>query len=130
MVTYQENLKNAKSRWATVQEKRHHPYFAEGRLTYPKSPNGTMWPAQIQAQLVVLLLKLCFADTGFLPLHQGIRGSFFSFTLFLHTFTFMLQFIALLVMGVIRVGCTCSSALLNFFIILLDTNSALWLGCR
>lgn len=77
-------------------------------------------------QFFILLLKLCFADTGFLPLHQGIRGDGFSFTLFLKTF----PFIDLLAMGVIRVGCTCSSVLLIFFIILLDTNSALWLGWR
>lgn len=54
----------------------------KGDWLYPKSPKGTEWPAQLQAQLFVLHLKLCFADTGFLPLRQGIRGAFLSFTLF------------------------------------------------
>lgn len=91
-----------------------------------------MWPAQLQAQLLLPLLTVCYANTGFLPLHRGIRDAFFSFVLlffFLHTFTFMLRFIDLLAMGVISAGYTFSSTLF-VFIILLDTTNALWLGSR
>lgn len=98
---------------------------------HPKSPKGTVWPAQLQAQLLLLLLMVCSANTGFLPLHRGIRDAFFSFVLlfFLHTFTFMLRFIDLLAIGVISAGYTFSSTLF-VFIILLDTTNALWLGSR
>ena len=84
-----------------------------------------MWPAQLQAQIFLLPLKICFADAGFLPLCQGIRGSVSFCVFYTFSHTFVLRFIDFLVIGV---GCTCFSALLIFFIILLDANSALWLG--
>lgn len=111
-----------------VQERRHHLYFAEGRLTLSKVTQGWSVARTVSGSTFCTAFEALFCWCRISPSPSGNKECFLQLYTFGGIFTFMLRFIDLLVMGVIRVGCTCSSALLIFFIILLDTNSALWLG--
>lgn len=120
--------KKTKSRLVTVQERRHHPYSVEWTLTLSEVTQGHRAASTASGSTFHTALEALFCWHRHSPSLSGNKGCFLQLYTLLHTFTFMLWFIDLLVMGGIRVGCTCSSALLIFFIIALDTNSALGLG--
>lgn len=120
--------KKTKSRLVTVQERRHHPYSVEWTLTLSGVTQGHRAASAASGSTFHTALEALFCWHRHSPSLSGNKGCFLQLYTLLHTFTFMLWFIDLLVMGGIRVGCTCSSALLIFFIIALDTNSALGLG--
>lgn len=126
--TTRRTSRNTKSRWAMVQERRHHLYFAEGRLTLSKVTQGCSVARTASGSTFCIAFEALFCRCRLSPSPSGNKECFLQLYTFWGIFTFMLRFIDLLVMGVIRAGCTCSSALLIFFIIILDTNSALWLG--
>lgn len=111
-----------------MQERRHHPYFVEWTLTLSKVTQGHSVASTASGSTFHTAFEALFCWHRRSPSLSGTKGCFLQLYTFLHAFTCMLWFIDLLVMGVIRVGCTCSSALLVFFIIALDTNSALGLG--